>query len=55
MFLYQMMMLDVKFAYIYLCLYHFQIGKTAKDAASKVSHQSEELGRTEAFKTVTKV
>jgi len=31
-----------------------ELGKTAKDAASKVSHQSEEIGKTEAFKTVTK-
>ena len=50
-----MMMPDVKFSLFDLHLFHLQLGKTAKDAASKVSHQSEEIGKTEAFKTVTKV
>eukprot|EP00795_Rhopilema_esculentum_P006312 gene6312-11739_t len=31
-----------------------EVGKTAKDAASKISQQSEEIGKTEAFKTVSK-
>ena len=41
--------------YLYFFCFHQQLGKTAKDAASKVSTQSEEIGKTEAFKTVSKV
>ena len=35
--------------------FYSQFSKSAKDAASKVQEQSEELGKTEAFKTISSV